>query len=263
VDSLQADSVWIGWGISRSRDEVGRMITSSTPGDDRPGGLPFSAAVGDAGVASGAPIAILFGFSASSRSSGASYDAVDVMLTRSAGAPTNLGGRRVAWLGEAPHEESLNLLRALHQQIPNETVRAEIVATYALHQQPQDDDIAVLERLAFEDPSPRLRQEAASALSDIRRPAAGRALIRIAKRASDPIVRAEAVQQLDEFETEEVIAALVSIAFEEAVREVSLEAVHTLSDFRTPSARAGLRRLAVEHTDAAVRAEALQELTDR
>lgn len=124
------------------------------------------------------------------------------------------------------------------------------------------ETIALLEELAVEDPSPRVRQESAAELSDFDRPEAARALMRIVRGASDPLVRAEAAQQLDEFETDEVVAVLLEVVFDDSVADVREEALHTLDDFARVSARAALRRVAREHPRPGVRNAALNALAD-
>lgn len=124
------------------------------------------------------------------------------------------------------------------------------------------ETIRLLENLGMEDPSPRVRQEAAAELSDISHPAAGAALVRLAGNAADPEVRAEAAQQLDEFPNDEVVAGLIEVVFQDSVPEVRSNALAVLEDFRLASARAALRRLAREHPAVEVRRAAMAALSD-
>ena len=278
---------WIGWGIERPAGAGQGMVISSTPGPAGRDGPPLAEVLRAAGVGEVPQIAFLFGFDSEGRGAGD----VDWMMIRSADAPADLGGLPLRWLGTSSQEESLAQLAWLYARTPLAEVQAELVAALTLHapgsetheaiaaavaaapdeevraeaadwltNQDTPADVALLERLAMEDPSPEVRQEAASGLAEFSDPAAVRALLRLARAAPDPRVRSEAVQRLDESRSDEVVDVLASMAFEDPVAAVRLDAVDVLAGMSTVAARAALRRIASDHPDGVVRQAAIQAL---
>ncbi len=124
------------------------------------------------------------------------------------------------------------------------------------------ETIQLFERLAMQDSSARVREEAVDALSDLPHPAAAGALMRIVRRSGDADVRAEAAQKLDEFPTDAVVAVLLEVVFEDSVAAVRSDALDVLDDFDLGSARAALRRLAREHPLPEIRQAAVEALAD-
>lgn len=278
---------WIGWGIARPAAAGQGMVISSTPGPGGRDGPPLAEVLRAAGVGDLPGIAFLFGFDSEGRGAGD----VDWMMIRSADAPANLAGLPLRWLGTASQEESLAQLAWLYARTPLAEVQAELVAALTLHapgtethaaiaaavaaapdeevraeaadwlaNQDTPADVALLERLAMEDPSPEVREEAAGGLAEFTDPAAVTALLRLARAAPDPRVRSEAVQRLDESPNDEVVAVLTSMVFEDPVAAVRLDAVDVLAGMNAGNARAALRRIAADHPDDLVRRAALQAL---
>jgi beta-lactamase regulating signal transducer with metallopeptidase domain len=278
---------WVGWGIARPAGAGPGMVISSTPGPAGRDGPPLAEVLRAAGVDEVPQIAFLFGFDSKGRGAGD----VDWMMIRSADAPADLGGLPLRWLGTPSQEESLAQLAWLYGRTPLAEVQAELVAALTLHapgsethdaiaaaiaaapdeevraevadwlaNQDTPADVALLERLAMEDPSPEVRQEAASDLAEFTDPAAVSALLRLARAAPDPRVRSEAVQRLDESRSDEVVAILMSMVFEDPVAAVRLDAVDVLAGMPTAAARAALRRIASDHSDGLVRQAAIQAL---
>lgn len=124
------------------------------------------------------------------------------------------------------------------------------------------ETIQLFERLAMQDSSARVREEAVDALSDLPHPAAAAALMRIVRRSADADVRAEAAQKLDEFPTDAVVTVLLEVVLEDSVAAVRSDALDVLDDFDLGSARAALRRLAREHPLPEIRRAAVEALTD-
>ncbi|HEV2147342.1 MAG TPA: HEAT repeat domain-containing protein [Longimicrobiaceae bacterium] len=263
------------------------------------------------------PVAFVFGFAGEGNHS----EDVDWIRLRSAGAPLDLGGRPLVWLGPASTPESLAQLRRLHAALRDPALRKEVAAAFSLHEGQREvvravretvgseesatvraeavqwlprgqsggaEMIELLTQVALTDPSPRVRDEAVSALGQIGSPEARAVLMRLARTAPHADVRREAIDHLGDSEllrqlvrdapedvrgeavealasegSEQIVPALVTVAFEDPADAVRREAVDALALLPFDSARRALLRIVNTHPDPKIRAEAVQALARR
>jgi HEAT repeat protein len=140
----------------------------------------------------------------------------------------------------------------------DEDVRAETMAW--LGGQTGDARVVALLQRAVEDSSPRVRDEALTALGDGR---GGQPvlldLIRTSKHAD---VRGEAVQKLSGG-GENVVSLLLRVAFDDAEPDVQAEAVDAIKERSGSAATRALREIAQRHPDRRLRSEARDALDER
>ncbi|HEX6749878.1 MAG TPA: HEAT repeat domain-containing protein [Longimicrobium sp.] len=201
-----------------------------------------------------------------------------------------LGGIPVYWLGPARTGESLDWLMARERSESSMEVRDVLLATIALHPDPNRVVPLLLDRLqardeelraaaahglgrqarpdalravvaaSENDPSERVRGEAVEAVGEMRLPEALPALRGILRGSRHVDVRREAAESLGEQEGDGIAAELEQVARTDPALEVRQEATEALGEQPAERALPVLERLARAHPDVDVRREAVETL---
>ncbi|HEU0079029.1 MAG TPA: HEAT repeat domain-containing protein [Longimicrobiaceae bacterium] len=262
---------WIGWGVeggvrspevvlecpdgrSSCREVVsGEGVVSSDshdPAADSPDAPSLGERVG--GAAGGVPpVAFIFRVGGNGRTG-----AVEWIRLRSAGAPLDLGGRPLVWLGRAGTQESLAQLRGLYPGLGGAALKKQAVAAVALHEG-EPGVVQTLRELLQAEASETVRTEAVKWLS--RGQSGGPEVFDffVATALGDPSsgVRHKAVSRLGRIGSPQTAAALVELARTAPYEDVRNEAVDQLAGNRE-----ALLQLSREARDPRVRRDAVRAL---
>ena len=200
----------------------------------------------------------------------------------------DLEGLPLVWLGGAPDDESLSLVRTLYDAGGGEELRKDLVAAAGVHDMPalvipfldavlksrESDEVRknaafwigqqggpsalnILRGTARTDPSVEVRKGAVFALSQVELEAAVDELIELARTAGNGDVRHEAVFWLGQRASKKAEAALVGFADKDADPEVQEQAVFALSQLPDGQGVEPLIRIARTHPNPHVRTKAI------
>ncbi len=200
----------------------------------------------------------------------------------------DLKGLPLVWLGGAPDNESLALIRGLYDAGGGEELRKDLIVAAGIHGAPalvipfleavlksrENDEVRkdaafwigqqggpaalkILRAAALADPSAEVREGAVFGLSQIELEAAVDELIELARTAGNAEVRHEAVFWLGQRASRKAEAALVGFVDKNPDPEVQEQAVFALSELPDDQGVEPLIRIARTHPNPHIRAKAI------
>ena len=160
-------------------------------------------------------------------------------------------------LAEAPKGRGLKALLAVAKESKNAKTREE--AIFWLGQKtPSKETIQLLETMACNDPSERIRKRAVFALAEAPKGSGLQTLQRVIRTAQDSATRQEAILRLcDKTWSDETLRLLEAVALEDAVPEVRERALLGLSEAPQGRGLEALQRLAEKSRHSATRRKAI------
>jgi HEAT repeat protein len=197
-------------------------------------------------------------------------------------------GAPLYWLGQAPEDQSLALVRDLYGRNGTEKVREHLIAAAGCHgtpklvlpflesvlsgpgaddlrkdaafwigQQTDPESLRILAKAARSDRSQEVREGAVFAISELDLPEAVDELIALARGAERKDVRKQAVFWLSQIATKKSGPVLAEIAAGDADLEIQEQALFALSELPGNEGLEPLIRLAKTHRDARIRKKAV------
>jgi hypothetical protein len=275
--------VVIGWRI-RSAVSDGRDVISSTDGTSRQPGRSVSEAL-DLLRGEARGVALLLKWS------GGQNGELTGVRIRDLNSSALGRNDTFIWLDRADDSSSIALIQQLMARPGNSSIRSELGAALTLHDdralmlnaatrvldtvrdedvraetmawlgnQTSDPRIAALLSRAVDDSSPRVRDEALTALGDGK---GGQSrLLELLRTSKYADVRSEAVQKLSGG-GEDVVVLLLRVAFDDTEGAVQAEAVDAIKERSGSAATRALREIAQRHPDRRLRSEARDALDER
>jgi beta-lactamase regulating signal transducer with metallopeptidase domain len=277
------DEVVIGWRI-RSAVSDNRDIISSTDGTSGQRGPSVAEIIGvRRGDARGVAILLTW-------SGGSNGELVGVRI-RDLNSSVVLRNAPLLWLDLATDSQSIALIQRLMAEAQGTSVRSELGAILTLHVdrslmvqattrvldserdedvraetmswlggQTDDESVVALLRRAVNDSSPRVRDEALTALGGGNR--GQPVLLELLRTSKYADVRGEAVQKL-RGGGDAVVTLLLRVAFDDADTDVQAEAVDAIKERSGSASTRALREIAQRHPDRRLRSEARDALDER
>jgi beta-lactamase regulating signal transducer with metallopeptidase domain len=275
--------VVIGWRI-RSAVSDGRDVISSTDGTSRQPGRSVSEAL-DLLRGEARGVALLLKWS------GGQNGELTGVRIRDLNSSALGRNDTFIWLDRADDSSSIALIQQLMARPGNSSIRSELGAALTLHDdralvlnaatrvldterdedvraetmawlgnQTSDPRIAALLSRAVDDSSPRVRDEALTALGDGK--GGQPRLLELLRTSKYADVRSEAVQKLSGG-GEDVVVLLLRVAFDDTEGAVQAEAVDAIKERSGSAATRALREIAQRHPDRRLRSEARDALDER
>lgn len=197
-------------------------------------------------------------------------------------------GLTLFWLGKAPEDKSLALVRRLYGSAKNDDIREDLIAAAGCHgtpalvvpvlaailggdasdelrkgaafwigQQNDAEGLRLLARTARQDRSEEVREGAVFSISQIELPAAVDEIIALARSAEKRDVRKQAVFWLGQMASEKSGRALEEFARKDGDTEIQEQAVFALSQLPDDQGVDALIKLAKTHPDPRIRKKAV------